>query len=65
MPHKMNKRDAVIRPRLVQPKSYTLAEIEVLVKKYLTQSQLTDKLIPELVLSSLLGWLRKQEEPGK
>lgn len=46
---------------LLPSPSYTLAELRELSKEYLTTSQLTDTLTPELILSSLLAWLGKKE----
>lgn len=44
------------------PKSYTLVEIETLVREYLQEIPLTDKITPELVLSSVMIWLKKREK---
>lgn len=42
--------------------SYTVSELTVLAQKFLQQSPLTDKLAPELILSSYLVWLAKREQ---
>lgn len=42
--------------------SYTLAELTTLAQRFLQQSPLTDKLAPELILSSYLIWLAKREQ---
>lgn len=43
--------------------TYTLDDLERLARQYVVTSPLTDKLIPELILSSFLFWLRREATP--
>lgn len=54
-----------VPPHLRPPRVYTLAELEQLAREYLTTIPLTDTLTPELVLSSLIHWLKKREREVK
>lgn len=43
------------------PRRYTLKQIETLMREFLRESPLTDKLTPQLILSSLFAWLQQWE----
>lgn len=52
------------RLRLVQPKSYTLAEIEVLTREYVTKVSEPESMV-DWRMSDFIAWLRKREREGK
>lgn len=45
----------------VSVRRYTVADVKEAARLYLLNSPLTDKLTPELVLSSFVVWLDRQE----
>lgn len=66
---RMGKQGFVLREAAqvsaVTEKLYTLDEIKTLAREFLQQSPLTDKLTPELILSSLIAWLARREKEGE